>query len=257
MISLRDLMNVAVEAAQAGGKSTLAHFNTSIEVERKSDSTPVTIADRNAEKTIRDVLVNHFPTHSFLGEEFGRVEGDPDFTWVIDPIDGTKSFIHGVPLYGSIVGCLVKNQPLVGAVYLPALDQLFCAAEGLGATWNGRTCQVSNITKLSDATMLCSTILRAIKRSDAFENLDNQVHLTRGWGDVFGYMQLARGQAQIMLDPFISLWDIAGIAPIVREAGGFLGNWKGESTVNGPDCVAVVPGLKDDVLDVLKREKRK
>ena len=257
MTSLRDLMNVAVEAAQAGGKSTLAHFNTNLEIERKSDSTPVTVADRNAEKIIREILVKHFPSHSILGEEFGRVEGDPDFTWVIDPIDGTKSFIHGVPLFGSIVGCLIKGEPKVGAVYLPALDQLFCAAEGLGATWNGQSCRVSNIDKLSDATMLCSTIMRAIKRSDAFENLDQHVNLTRGWGDVFGYMLLARGQAHIMLDPFISLWDIAGVAPIIREAGGVVGNWKGESTVNGPDCVAVVPGLKDAVLDELKHEKRK
>ncbi|HQY89707.1 MAG TPA: inositol monophosphatase family protein, partial [Tepidisphaeraceae bacterium] len=156
-----------------------------------------------------------------------------------------------------VVGCLVKNRPLVGAVYLPPLDQLFCAAEGLGATWNGRTCRVSNATSLSECTLVSSSVMRAIRRSDAFEHLANNVRLTRGWGDVFGYMLLARGQAEIMLDPTISLWDIAGVAPIVREAGGFFGNWKGESTVDGPDCAAIVPGVKDVVLDVLRREKRK
>lgn len=253
---LKDLLAVAAEAAYVAGTRTLGYFNAGVAVEHKADATPVTVADREAETVIRDLLARYFPTHSILGEEHGRTAGDPDYTWVVDPIDGTKSFIHGVPLYGTVVGCLVKGEPKVGAVYLPPLGDLFAAAEGLGATWNGRTCRVSSVSRLEDATLLAGSITRAIKRSDAFLNLEQHVKLNRGWGDVFGYMLVASGRAEIMLDPTISLWDIAGVAPIVREAGGFFGNWKGEATVNGPDSVATNAALRDVVLETLRAEKR-
>jgi histidinol phosphatase-like enzyme (inositol monophosphatase family) len=255
--SLKELMEVAAEAAYVAGRRTLAHFNAGVEVEHKGDATPVTVADREAEHVIRDILTKRFPTHSLLGEEHGSIAGDPDYTWIVDPIDGTKSFIHGVPLYGTVVGCVVKGEPRVGAVYLPPLGDLFTAAEGLGATWNGRKCAVSDVNKLEDATMLAGSITRAIKRSDAYENLERHVKLNRGWGDVFGYMLVASGRAEVMLDPTISIWDIAGVAPIVREAGGFFGNWKGEATIKGPDAVATNAGIRDVVLKTLREEKRR
>ncbi|MFN4241619.1 MAG: inositol monophosphatase family protein [Tepidisphaerales bacterium] len=254
--SLRELRDVAAEAAYQAGRRTLAYFNVSLDVEHKADATPVTVADREAETVIRQLLQRYFPTHTLLGEEHGRTEGDPDYVWVVDPIDGTKSFIHGVPLYGTVVGCLVKGEPQVGAVYLPPLGDLFVAAEGLGATWNGRPCRVSDVSRLDDATLLASSITRALARSDAYATLEKQVKLNRGWGDAFGYMLVASGRAEIMLDPTISLWDIAGVAPIVREAGGFLGNWKGEATVHGPDSVATNAWLRETVLHVLRNEKR-
>lgn len=254
--SLKDLLNVALDAAYIGGKRTLAYYNAGVEVEHKSDDTPVTRADREAEVVIRDVIAKYFPTHAILGEEHGRSAGDPDYTWVVDPIDGTKSFIHGVPLYGTVVGCLVKDQPLVGAVFLPGLGDLFGAAQGLGATWNGRTCRVSSVSRLSEATLLAGSITRAIDRSDAYMKLARQVRLNRGWGDVSGYMLVASGRAEIMLDPRISIWDIAGVAPIVREAGGWMGTWAGEATVAGTDAAATNGALKDTVLHVLKHEVR-
>lgn len=255
--SLKDLLEVALEAAHIGGKRTLAYFNADVDVEHKGDATPVTIADREAETVIRATIARYFPHHSVLGEEHGRSPGDPDYTWVIDPIDGTKSFIHGVPLYGTVVGCLVKGEPRVGAVYLPPLQDLFGAAEGLGATWNGRRCQVSSVATLEEATLLAGSITRAIKRSDAYERLEAQVRLNRGWGDVFGHMLVASGRAEIMLDPTISIWDIAGVAPIVREAGGFFGNWQGEATIHGPDAASINGKLRETVLTVLRDEKRK
>ncbi|MFT3784954.1 MAG: inositol monophosphatase family protein [Tepidisphaeraceae bacterium] len=255
--SLKDLLDIALEIAHVAGKRTLAYFNAGVDVEHKGDATPVTIADREAEHVARDLLAKYFPTHGILGEEHGTVQGDPDYTWIIDPIDGTKSFIHGVPLYGTVVGCIVKGEPRVGAVSLPPLGDLFGAAEGLGATWNGRRCRVSNVNTLQESTLLAGSIVRAIRRSDAFETLEKDVKLTRGWGDVYGYMLVASGRAEVMLDPTISLWDIAGVAPIVREAGGFFGNWKGESTVNGPDAVATNAGVRDIVLQTLKNETRK
>lgn len=257
--SLKDLLNVALESAYAGGKRTLAYFNAgdaAALVEEKSDETPVTRADKEAELVIRDVIANYFPSHSILGEEHGRSIGDPDYTWVIDPIDGTKSFIHGVPFYGAVVGCLVKNQPLVGAVYLPALGDLFGAAQGLGATWNGRACRVSSISQLKDATLLAGSITRCIDRSDAYMNLAHQVKLNRGWGDVFGYMLVASGRAEIMLDPRITLWDIAGVAPIITEAGGFCGDWQGTPGVHVKDFCATNSAIKDTVLRHLRAERK-
>ncbi len=255
--SLQDMLNVAIEAAYLAGRRTLAYFNTGIEVETKGDHTPITRADREAETVIRETLAKFFPSHAILGEEGGRTDGDPDYTWIVDPIDGTKSFIHGVPLYGTVVGCVVRGEPRVGAIYLPPLGEMIAAAEGLGATWNGRRTQVSNVSRLEDATLLAGSITRAMKRSDAYENLEQHVRLNRGWGDVFGYSMVATGRAEIMLDPTISIWDIAGVAPIIREAGGFFGNWAGESTINGPDAVAVNAGLRDVVLTTLKNEKRR
>lgn len=256
---LREYLHVAMEAAYAGGSRTLAYFNAglaSAQIEEKSDETPVTRADKEAELVIREVIAKFCPGHSVLGEEHGRTQGDPDYTWVIDPIDGTKSFIHGVPFYGAVVGLIVKGTPVVGSVYLPALGDMYGAAHGLGATWNGRVCKVSTVSQLKDATLLAGSITRCIDRSDAYMTLARQVKLNRGWGDVFGYMMIASGRAEMMLDPRITVWDIAGVAPIVREAGGWLGDWSGIPTVEGKDCVAVNMAMKETVLGVLKNEKR-
>lgn len=256
---LKTLLNVALEAAYAGGTRTLAYFNAghgSAGIEHKSDDTPVTIADREAELVIRSVIQKHCPSHAILGEEHGLSAGDKRFTWVVDPIDGTKSFIHGVPLYGAVVGCLIDDQPLVGAVYLPALNELYGAAQGMGATVNGRACRVSGVSELKDATLLAGSITRATDRSDAYMKLAHQVKLNRGWGDVFGYMLVASGRAEIMLDPRISVWDIAGVAPIIREAGGWCGDWKGTDTIRGADFAATNGALKETVVGVLRNEKR-
>jgi histidinol phosphatase-like enzyme (inositol monophosphatase family) len=257
MLPLKHLMEIAAEAAFAGGRRTLAYFDAgmgSAAVETKSDETPVTLADREAEQVIRSVIQKHCPGHAILGEEHGLSAGDAKYTWVVDPIDGTKSFVHGVPLYGAVVGLLIKDEPVVGAVYLPALDEMYCAATGLGATRNGRACRVSGTGALKQATLLAGSITRATARSGAYMELARQVKLNRGWGDVFGYMLVASGRAEIMLDPRISIWDIAGIAPIIREAGGWLGSWDGTATVKGKDCCAVNMALKDTVLGVLAKE---
>jgi histidinol-phosphatase len=256
-LSIKDLLDLALDAALLGGRRTLAYFDTDVTIEEKADATPVTIADREAEQVIRSIILKHCPTHRVLGEEHGTTDGDPDYTWIIDPIDGTKSFIHGVPLYGTIVGLLIKGVPTVGAVSLPALHELYGGATGLGATRNGRKIRASGVETLPQATLLAGSITRAMDRSDAYLRLAHQVKLNRGWGDVYGYMLVASGRAEIMLDPVISLWDIAGVAPIVREAGAFFGNWKGEETVGGPDAAAIAPNLKSVVLDTLRTEVRR
>src|SRR5438105_8033960 len=136
--SFKDLLSVATDAAFLPGRRTLAYFNTDLVIDTKSDNTPVTCADREAEQLIRDVITRQFPTHSILGEEHGTLDGNPDYKWIIDPIDGTKSFIHGVPMYGVLIGVEVRGRPSVGVIYLPALDEMLAAADSLGCTHNAR-----------------------------------------------------------------------------------------------------------------------
>ena len=255
--ALKDLLNVAIDAAYAAGKRTLAYFNTRIAVELKADQTPVTCADREAEQLIRDYILRWFPTHSILGEEGGIHEGDKNYRWIIDPIDGTKSFICGVPLYGVLIGVEVSGRPQVGAVYLPALDEMACAATGMGCTWNGRAARVSEVAKLSDAVMCTTSPMTSLARSDAFDNLQRRVKVTRGWGDCYGHILVATGRAEIMLDPRMNPWDCAPLLPILREAGGHYTTWTGESTIWGPDGLGTNAALHREVVELLREERLK
>src|SRR6266566_9095998 len=135
--NLRELLAVAAEAAYLGGRRTLTYFNTGVAVETKSDNTPVTRADRESEEVIRERIKRSFPEHAIIGEEGGATKGNADYRWIIDPIDGTKTFICGVPFYGVLIGVEVKGKPSVGAIYLPAFDEMVTAASGLGCCWNG------------------------------------------------------------------------------------------------------------------------
>ena len=257
-IPLRDLLNVAVDAAYLAGRRTLAYFNAEVAVEDKADSTPVTVADREAEKVIRERITRHFPGHSILGEEQGATAGaDADYRWYIDPIDGTKSFIHGVPMYGVLIGVEVRGRSSVGVCYLPATDEMVAAADGLGCTWNGRLARVSSASRLDQATMNTSSITASLNRSDAYENLMRRVKLNRGWGDAYGYMLVATGRAEIMLDPVINPWDVAPLPVILREAGGRFTNWAGEETIQGPDGIATNGTLHETVLEILRAEQRR
>lgn len=255
--SLSDLLSVATDAAYAAGRRTLAYYNTGVAVETKADNTPVTRADREAEQLIRETILRHFPTHSILGEEGGIHEGDKTYRWIIDPIDGTKSFICGVPLYGVLIGVEVSGQPEVGVVYLPGTDDMISAATGLGCTWNSRRAQVSKTSKLSDAVVCCTSFTTAQSRSDAFDTISSKAKVTRGWGDCYGHVLVATGRADVMLDPRINPWDCAPLLPILQEAGGHYTTWTGEPTIWGPDGVSTNAALHREVMDVLKAEKTK
>jgi len=255
--SLKDLLSVAVEAAYAGGRRTLAYFNTRLEVETKPDATPVTRADREAEQVIREHIGRYFPTHSIVGEELGETRGTTDaYRWIIDPIDGTKTFIHGVPMYGVLIGVEVRGKPSVGAVYLPALDEMVSAADGLGCNWNGRVARVSEVASLSDALLLTTSVTRCQQRSDAYDTLVSKTKLHRAWGDCYGYVLVATGRAEIMLDPAMNPWDCAPLLPILREAGGHFQTWAGESTIWGPDAYATNGKLYAPVRHILLNENR-
>jgi histidinol phosphatase-like enzyme (inositol monophosphatase family) len=256
--TLADLLALATDAAYLAGRRTLAYFNAEVAVEDKADDTPVTRADREAEQLIRERVARFYPDHSVIGEEQGETPGrNPDYRWIIDPIDGTKSFIHGVPLYGVLIGVEVRGRPAVGVVYLPGTDEMVAAADGLGCTWNGRRARCSDVARVEDATVLAGSITRAIERSDAYMKLADRAKLTRGWGDCYGYVLVATGRAEVMLDPQINPWDCAPLPPIFREAGGRFTTWAGEETIWGPDGVATTGALNAEVLSVLKAERRR
>ncbi len=254
--ALTELLDIALDAAHLAGRVTLGYFNAGVEVETKSDDTPVTRADREAEAVIRRTIARHHPDHAILGEEQGATPGDARVRWIIDPIDGTKSFIHGVPLYGVLIGVEVEGIASVGVIHLPALGETVWAALGHGCRWNGRVAKVSEVDDLGKALVVTSSISSCLSRSDAFGKLCERTRLQRTWGDAFGYAMVATGRADIMVDPKMNPWDCAPMAPILAEAGGHFTTWAGDPTIWGPDAVGVNGKLRDEVMGILGKEKR-
>ena len=254
---LADLLDLAMEAAYLAGRRTLAYFQTGVRAERKADRTPVTVADREAEAILRERIGRTYPDHAILGEEMGETPGSAPIRWIVDPIDGTKTFVAGVPFYGVLVGVEVHGQPRVGVVYLPALDEMVAAGEGLGCTWNGRPCAVSTVREMSESVFSVTSVTPAQARSDAYDQLVARTRLQRTWGDCYGYVLVATGRAEIMLDPAMNPWDSAPLLPILQEAGGHFTDWMGEATIWGGDAVATNAALHSEVLEVLRSEQRR
>jgi histidinol phosphatase-like enzyme (inositol monophosphatase family) len=248
------LLEVATEAAYLGGRRTLAYFGTNVAVETKADSTPVTRADREAEEVIRAHISRYFPKHSIIGEEGGEQKGDARYKWIIDPIDGTKTFVHGVPFYGVLIGVEVDGQAAVGAVYLPAFDEMLVAAKGHGCRWNGRPARVSSVSQMKDAVLLTTSVTSAMERSGAYAALASKTKMQRTWGDCYGYVLVATGRAEIMLDPHMNPWDCAPLLPILEEAGGHFTTWDGKPTIWGKDAAATNAALHQEVLVALRAQ---
>jgi histidinol phosphatase-like enzyme (inositol monophosphatase family) len=210
----------ALDAAHAAGRFTLSMFQTGTPVESKGDETPVTAADRGAERLIRERLAQAFPGDDILGEEEGG-EGLVSDRWVIDPIDGTKAFIAGVPSYSTLLSYEVDRQPVLGVVYFPGLDLMFYAERGAGAYVNGRPIRVSD--KGLDGSILCCGSLRTMDRLGRltpYLGFKDRAMDIRTWGDAYGYALVAWGKAEAMIDPRVSLWDISSVKVLVEEAGG-------------------------------------
>ena len=217
----------ALEAAYKAGRSTLAHFNTGVLVEDKPDQSPVTVADREAERLIRADIANAYPRESILGEEEG---GDCSADrWVIDPIDGTKSFVCGVPLYATLLSYEQDGEPVLGVAYLPALDEMVYAERGQGAFWNGRPCKVSTLNSLEGSYISSGSPGSMIEqgRWPGFERLVKKARAARTWSDAYGHLLVATGRVAGMIDPIVNPWDISAVSLIVREAGGRFTDFSG------------------------------
>lgn len=253
MPHIPELLDAAIGFARLGGAHTLRHFRTSMEVIRKSDRSPVTVADREAEWIIREAILARYPDHGIIGEEHGVVNPDARIQWILDPIDGTMSFIHGIPLYTTLIGVTVDSVPTVGIIYAPAMEELCDAALGLGTRLNGTTVRVRPTTDLAEATFLTTDHHNLVKhgRAGAFERLAAACQVHRSWGDAYGHMMVATGRADLMLDPILNVWDAAALLPCVTEAGGVYMDLNGNADIHTGNGISCVPGIKDAVLNLL------
>ena len=251
---LNDLVGHITEIAEQASKIALSYFRQPILIEMKENHTPVTIADKKTEETIRKELEKHYPDFGILGEEFGEVSKKTDFVWTIDPIDGTRSFIRGIPLFGTLVGLLRKGQPVLGIMVLPALDETYWSVEKGGTYCNGTQIHVSACQSL-EASILCHGDINCFEdsgRRKTFNKFLDKAELVRGYTDCFGYSLVLRGAADAMIDPIVSLWDIAPIACLVREAGGSYFNFEGKPSIQETSFVACAPGIKNSLLEIIK-----
>ena len=248
----KQLLEVAMQAAHEAGQRTLAYFQAGPPVEWKADGSPVTPADVASEQALRRVISLAFPNHGILGEEQGESPGTEPFRWVIDPLDGTRTFLRGVPLYGVLVGVEARTEPVAGVIYLPALGEMIAAARGEGCTWNGRPCRVSQVRELSQATLVV-TSPRAMRRAAAvgYEDLARTVRMERTWGDCYGHALVATGRADIAIDTSVAIWDLAAVLPIIEEAGGLFTDWRGRRTARSGDGVSTNGLLHAAVLEAL------
>jgi len=234
------LLEAAEQVARVAGDIAARHFGTRLVVDTKSDGSPVTVADREAERAARAWIERRFPGDGILGEEMGLARPEAKRRWVLDPIDGTKTFIRGVPLYGSLVAVLEGDEVLAGAAYFPSLGEMLTAAPGLGCWWNGSKAQVSGISGVAGATVLTSDerFQQSAQQREAWCRLAEQAALSRSWGDCYGYLLVATGRAEVMVDGVLSPWDAAAFLPIIEEAGGVFTDWSGRRTIFGGSAIA-------------------
>lgn len=251
---LQSILEFAVEAAQLAGAYTLGYFNAQTPVEWKKDRSPVTAADKGAEQKIRERIEAHFPHHGILGEEFGEKTGTVRARWILDPIDGTFSFIHGVPLYSVLIGFEWQNEMQVGVIHMPALHETVYAARGLGCWWNGRRASVSRINEFPDATLLTGggKLFDKTHTTYAYDKLRRMCGVHRSWCDGYGYALIATGRADVILDPVMNIWDAAALLPVILEAGGSITDWKGHTTHTAGQTVATNGQLHAGVLEALR-----
>jgi myo-inositol-1(or 4)-monophosphatase len=242
MSAYREETELALHMAAEAKKIILAYFQTGLQVESKSDNSPVTIADRKSEEAVRAIMGKHTPGYGIIGEEFGTRTGTADREWVIDPIDGTKAFIHGVPLFGTLLALLEKGKPVVGVIALPALGHVLHASLGAGASLDGKPCRVSAVAALEDALLLDGSIgtMERLGHGPAWAALRARAKLHRGWGDCYGHFLVATGRAEAMVDPIVSIWDIAPMAIILPEAGGRF------TSLSGSDSIAENSGISSN-----------
>lgn len=257
-------LELALAAAREAGEITLKYFReNNYAVELKRDQSPVTIADREAEQHLRQRIAEAFPGDAILGEEFPERPGDSGYRWILDPIDGTKSFISGVPLYGALIGVEFEQRSVVGVIHIPALGETGYACQGQGA-WLVRgdrppaPTRVSRTSKLADALFCTSEVKTFTKtgRREAFDEFDRASRLARTWGDCYGYLLVATGRADIMVDPMMNVWDCAALQPIIEEAGGTFTNWQGVPTIHGSESIATNGLLLEEALAISRRFPR-
>lgn len=248
------LLEAVIDVARCAGRVALRYFKSTLSVERKQDGSPVTIADRSAEESARDWIGTRFPSDGIVGEEFGVVRANARRRWIVDPVDGTKSFVRGVPLWGTLVAVCEGDEVLAGAAYFPALDELLAAAVGRGAWWNGAQCKVSGVGTVEEATVVTTDhrFPHTPERRAGWKRLADRSMVARDWGDCYGYSLVATGRAEVMIDGVLSDWDAAALFPAIREAGGVFTDCTGRETPFGRSAVATNAALAREARALLE-----
>jgi histidinol phosphatase-like enzyme (inositol monophosphatase family) len=253
-------LDLARQAALEAGALTLKYFRSSeLAIERKADQSPVTVADREAEQLIRRQIESQFADDAIVGEEFGQREGTSGFRWILDPIDGTTSFVRGVPLYGTLIGVEYEQRSVVGVLDMPALGECIYAAAGRGAWYivgdsPPKAAHVSSNETLADGLFVTSQI-DLYERRDAWQvyrELQRRADISRTWGDCYGYLLVATGRAEVMVDPIMSVWDAAALQPILEEAGGSFTDWQGNRTIYHGEGIGTNSRVLEEVLSITR-----
>jgi histidinol-phosphatase len=254
MHSPAQLLQATSELAQHAAATAMRYYRTGVGVEIKGDGSPVTIADRTAEQAARAWVAERFPDDGIQGEEFADERVGARRRWIIDPIDGTKAFVRGVPLWGTLVACCEGDTVLAGAACFPAVGETIAAAPGEGCWWNDARVQVSLVSALSDATVLTTDdrFPHRPARGEQWRALATSAGVARTWGDCYGYLLVATGRAEAMVDDIVNAWDAAAFQPIIEEAGGVFTSWRGERTPFGGDSIATNARLARAVRDILQ-----
>jgi len=253
----RNRYEVALDAAFQAGQFALQHFDRDVTVQWKPDRSPVTVADQGAEELLRTMLLGKFPGDGFLGEESGAVASTSGFRWIIDPIDGTRSFVRGVPIWATLVGLEYKGEAIAGVAYLPAMNQTYRALRGDGAFRDHRRLQVSKVDKLTEAHVYYSSITWFTKAGceRQFLALVKQTERQRGFGDFYGFVMVAQGAGELMVEHGVHAWDLGGLVPIIEEAGGRITAWDGRYNIDRPDVIASNGLLHAAALAILNQKQ--
>ncbi len=258
-VDLSPRLELARRIARQAGQLVMQYYSTTLPVQRKSDNSPVTVADREAEQLLRREIEAEFPDDAIVGEEHGPKNGSSPYRWIVDPIDGTKSFIAGVPLFGTLIGVQHEQQSVIGVIELPALDLRIHAAVGRQAWCQAgegapQLARVSQTPKLKEGLYLTSEVGSFAERGakEVHERLEQASWYARTWGDCYGYFLVATGRAAAMVDPVMNLWDAAALLPILIEAGGTFTDWQGRSTVDAGEGIATNGRVLDEVLAITR-----
>ena len=219
---MNEIYEFAIQLAHKAGKNALSYFGEQINIDLKSDESPVTIADRSTEELIRKEIESHFPDDGILGEEFGEKPGKTSYRWILDPIDGTKTFIRGVPFFGTLIAVEKDGESIIGVADFPALDISISAMTGFGCYSNGQKCQVSETIDLIKASVMFTDAKDILQHhgEKTLINILTQTGFQRTWADCYGYYLVAVGKVDMVFDVYAKIWDIAPMIPIINEAGG-------------------------------------
>ena len=253
MDELQEIIDTACDIAERASEIALSYFRQAILIEMKENMTPVTIADKKTEEMIRKELTLAFPGFGICGEEFGEEGADAELVWTVDPIDGTRSFIKGIPLFGTLLGLMQHGEPIGGVMILPALRESYMAAKGMGTFCNGHQLHVSQKAAIESAFISVgdTDCFEASNTTRTLSNIIAKAELVRGYTDCFGHSLVLRGGIDAMIDPVVNLWDIAPLACLVKEAGGEYYSFSGETTIRAGNFITSGAPLKPEILSLL------